>query len=150
MFSDGVSAEENDAQMSLSAAHATASASQGAAPSAAPSTAVGALVSRFTTPTGVHPPVVPSLGEAFANCKLATLAYVAKTAAVLIAAPETFGASFAVGALRIAGTSSALSSCIEQNENQQIQAGNLANQAADCRSEGATPLTTTDGVVCAK
>jgi hypothetical protein len=113
--------------------------------------AVSALVSRFTAPSGVHPPVEPSLGEALLNCKLATLSSVVNTAGAIAAAPETFGASFVIAALRLAGSSGTLVNCIDQNEKQQVAAANLANEAADCRREGAIPLTTTDGVVvCAK
>jgi hypothetical protein len=156
-LSDGVSAEEYDAQMCLSPLAPLANGAQTAAPASSapsgspPSPAVSALVSRFTTPTGAHPPVEPSLTEALLNCKVATTAYLANTAGVVIAAPETLGASFVFGALRIAATSAALISCIDQNEAKQVQDGNRANQAADCRNEGAIPLTTADGlVVCEK
>ena len=147
-LTDGVTAEENDAQMSLSSAHPVA----GAVPSAPPAPpAVSALVARFTPPAGSHPPVEPSLGAALLNCKVATAAYVANTVGVVALAPETLGWSFAVGALRIAATSAALVSCIDQSEAEQVRAGTQANEAEDCRNAGATPLTGSDGsIVCVK
>jgi hypothetical protein len=150
-LTEGVTADENDAQMSLSSAHPSAGAAP-SAPSTAPAPpAVSALVARFTPPAGTHPPVEPSLGTALLNCKVATAAYVANTVGVVALAPETLGWSFVVGALRIGATGAALVSCIDKSEAEQVRAGTLANQAEDCRSAGATPLTGSDGnVVCVK
>jgi hypothetical protein len=155
---EDVSAEESDAQMSLTSAHAVANASQSSAsapaaqpaPTAAASPAVSALVSRFTAPSGAHPPVEPSRGRALLNCSV-ELANVALTAGLVAAAiPETAGASLLAGA-RVGLAAVTLMRCVERDEAKQIQDGYHANQAADCRSEGAIPLTTQDGsVVCAR
>jgi hypothetical protein len=162
-LSGDVSGEEYDAQMSLPSAHPVAGTAPGVAagastaptPAPAPtptaSPAVSALVSRFTAPVGVHAPVEPSLGEALLNCKAATLSYAASLVGAAAAAPETGGMSVAALGVRILASGAALLGCIDQNKAQQVQEGNRANQAADCRAEGATPLTTADGVVvCAK
>lgn len=118
------------------------------APSAA-APAVSVLTPRFTAPSGTHPPVESSLAVAFSNCKAATAAYLANTAAVLVAAPSTFGWAFVAGAVRIVAVGADLLSCLKQNEAEQIQAGNRANQAADCRREGAVPIIDSAGnVVC--
>jgi hypothetical protein len=153
------SPEEIEAQMSLSAAHPTANSSQSsraapnapALPGAPPSPAVTELVSRFKAPSIVHLPVEPSLAHAIMNCKTATAAYIANTAATLIAVPETFGFAFLAGAARVVATGTALLSCIEQDEAEQIQDGQRADLAADCRDQGAIPVTTSDhSVACVK
>ncbi|HTA89886.1 MAG TPA: hypothetical protein VK745_09935 [Polyangiaceae bacterium] len=158
---DDVTAEENDAQMNLMSAHPAASATPSAAtapnaqpaaaaPTPPPSPAVSALVSRFTAPTGMHPPVEPSLTKALLNCKAAVGNYLINFAAVAISAPDTLGASLVAGSkVMIAGAN--VTACLDQNEAQQVSDGNRANQADDCRTVGAIPLTTSGGaVVCAK
>jgi hypothetical protein len=111
---------------------------------------VTALVSRFTAPAGTHPPVEPSLGEAMLNCKLPITNYLLSVAAVVAAAPETGGASL-IAAGKILTAAIGVQACLSQNEAEQVQNGNRAALAADCRADGAIPLTTTDGqVVCAK
>jgi hypothetical protein len=151
-FPEDVSLAENDAQMSLSSAHpaTTASAPAQSAPAAPPSPAVSALVSRFTAPTGSHPPVEPSLGKAILNCGLEEANFAGTAAGIILAAPETLGASLLAGVRLITG-GALIQRCINRDEAQQVQDGTRANLAADCRNEGALPLTTTDGaVVCAK
>lgn len=158
---DDVTAEENDAQMNLISAHPAVSATPSAAPApnaqpapaaptAPPSPAVSALVSRFTAPTGMHPPVEPSVSSALSNCKLPISNYLLSAAAIVVSAPETLGASLLAGA-KVLTLAAGVDSCLEQNEAQQVKDGNRANLAADCRAIGAIPLTTVDGlVVCAK
>ena len=139
--------------MSLSSAHPLVSSNQGppTAPDAPLSPAVSELVSRFKPPSVVHPSVEPSLGHALLNCKVATATYLANTAITLITAPETFGFAFAAAAARIAAGGAALASCIEKDGQKQVDEGNRANQAADCRNAGAIPLLDSDGnVVCEK
>ncbi len=158
---DDVTAEENDAQMNLISAHTAASATPSAAPAPnaqpaasaptpPPSAAVSALVSRFTAPTGTHPPVEASLGDALLNCKLPIGNLLLSVAAIAVAVPETLGAALLPGA-KVLWSGGGVMSCVNQNEAQQVKDGNRANLAADCRAIGAIPLTTTDGVVvCAK
>ena len=136
--------------MSLTSAHPGASAppSPAATP---PSPAVSALVSRFTAPSGVHPPVEPSLGKALLNCKAPIGSYVTTAATVLLAVPETYGASFALGVARIGMAAASVQNCLAQQETAQVTDGNHANQIAVCKSQNAIPLLTMDGaVVCAK
>jgi len=155
---------EAEAQMSLGSAHPSAlgsaasspapnaagGSSTAGGPSAPPSPAVSALVSRFTTPTVVHPPVEPSLARAVLDCGVEGANLALTSALVLAAIPETAGASLLAGA-RIGLAGASLLRCIERDEARQIQDGNRANQTADCRAEGALPLTAADGnVVCAK
>ena len=156
-LAEDISAEESDAQMSLTSAHAVANASQSSAPApaalpaaAAASPAVSALVSRFTAPSGAHPPVEPSRGRALLSCSV-EVANLALTGGLVAAAiPETAGASLLAGA-RVGLAAVSLMRCVERDEAKQVQDGYHANQAADCRSEGAIPLTTQDGsVVCAR
>jgi len=144
--------------MSLTSAHPNSLGSAGgspalsapSAPSAPLSPAVSTLVSRFTTPTVVHPPVEPSLARAVLDCGLESVNLALTSALVLVTVPETAGASLLAGA-RIGLAGASLTRCIERDEARQIQDGTHANQAADCRAEGSLPLTAGDGnVVCVK
>jgi hypothetical protein len=157
---DDVTVDENNAQMCLSAAHPSASSTPTSAPAPSalgprapaspPSPAVSALVSRFTLPSGVHTPVEPSLAKAMLKCTAEEGNLVGTAGLIIAAAPETVGASLA-GGFAIINAARIVRNCLADNEAQQIVDGNRANQVADCRSEGAIPLTTTDGaVVCAK
>jgi hypothetical protein len=150
-----IAPEELESGMCLTAAPPS-TASKAGTPLEAPSPpeaaqsspAVSGLVARFYEPSA-HPPLEPSLAEAVMNCKAATAAYVATAGAAVLAAPDTFGASFVLGALRIEASGAALLSCLEQNENKQLSEARVANLATDCRAGGAIPLTTGDGkVVC--
>lgn len=135
--------EEDEARMSLISAHPDA-----APPS--PSPGVTTLVTRFTK-VGTAPPPEPSLAHALLNCKLATFTYVANTATIVAAAPDSFGLSFVLGAARIAATSVALSNCIQQDEASQIANATRENAVTACHNDGGTPLNGADGsVVCAK
>jgi hypothetical protein len=155
-LTDGVSPEENDVQMCLSPLAPLANGAQTAAPSPSapsgspPSPAVSVLVSRFTTPTGTHPPVEPSLGKAIVNCGWEEANFAGTAAGIIIAAPETLGASL-LAAFRLTTGAGLIQRCINRDEAQQVQDGTRENLAADCRNEGAIPITTTDGaVLCAK
>ena len=145
--------EEDEARMSLIAAHPDASATAASTPlrvQPPPSPGVSALVTRFT-PTKTAPPPEPSLAHAFAGCKLETVGYAATVGGVLIAAPDSFGLSFAFGAARIATAGIALSHCLEQNEASQISSAARENAVTTCHSDGGTPLDAADGsIVCAK
>lgn len=141
--------------MSLTSAHPSSDGSAGGspapgAPGAPLSPAVSTLVSRFTTPTVVHPPVEPSLARAVLDCGLESVNFTLTSALVLAAIPETAGASLLAGA-RVGLAGASLTRCIERDEARQVQDGNHANQIADCRAEGALPLSADDGnVVCVK
>jgi hypothetical protein len=146
--------EENEARMSLISAHPDApnptTVAPAAAPSAPASPAVGALVARFSAPSGSHPPIEPSLGKAILECASPIGNYLLNLGIVVGTAPETGGVSLA-NAARVLSAASSAQTCIAQSEAKQVQDGTRANLAADCRAEGAVPLTTPDGnVVCAK
>jgi hypothetical protein len=149
---------ENEAQMCLSSAHPSSlgsaanspAASAPSAPSAPSSAAVSTLVSRFTPPTVLHPPVEPSLARAVLDCGVEGINLALTSALVVVAVPETAGASLLAGA-RIGLAGASLLRCIERDEARQIADGNHADQAADCRAAGALPVTTADGsVACVK
>jgi hypothetical protein len=157
---DDVTVDENNAQMCLSAAHPSASSTPTSAPAPSalgprapaspPSPAVSALVSRFTLPSGVHTPVEPSLAKAMLSCTSEEGTFISTAGVIITAAPETLGASL-FGGFAIINSARVVQNCLADKEAQQVVDGNRANQAADCRAEGAIPLTTTDGVVvCAK
>lgn len=149
---EATSAAENEAQMSLISAHPGTSPSQGSAPAAAaPATpAVSALVSRFSPPSGVHPPVEPSLSKALLNCSLEASNLALQAAVVIAAAPETLGASL-IGAARLTLPALVVQRCVERDEAAQVAVGTRANQAADCASQGAIALSLVDGgVICEK
>jgi hypothetical protein len=147
--------------MSLSSAHPDSVGSAGGAaipnapgaptaPGAPLSPAVSTLVSRFTPPTVVHPPVEPSLTRALLDCGVEGINLALTSALVLAAIPETAGASLLAGA-RIGLAGAGLARCIERDEARQVQDANEANQAADCRAAGALALAANDGsVVCVK
>jgi hypothetical protein len=144
---EGQSQEENSGQVCLAPVlPSTTSAETNAA--GASSNAVTSLVTRFTLPTGSHPPVEPSLRVAVANCGW-EVANPAVTVAATLVAPAGLAATLLTGARSLIAVGSA-ERCIERDEARQVLEGERANQAADCARDGAVPLTTADGsVVCA-
>ena len=147
----GASIEENNGQVCLISAHSReATPATPSAPAAPASPAVNQLVARFVKPTGVHPPVEPSLAHALGNCKMATASYLVASATTIAAAPETGGLSFWLGAAKIATTGAALIHCIESDETAQVEAGIRAYQNADCQAMGGVALAAGDGsALCA-
>jgi hypothetical protein len=145
---DGATEAENSGQVCLPAEHASA-APPGPALATPQAPAVTSLVARFSSPSGSHPPIAPSLNQALLDCKWE----------LSNAALNLSGAVIAVGGLAtaiIGGTRALVSvgvasSCIEHNEGEQVAEATRRQQAADCEQEGAVPLLKADGsVICAR
>jgi hypothetical protein len=149
---DGASTEENAGQVCLPPVQSSASDNAGSTellgPRAPSTPAVTSLVARFTAPTGVHPPVVPSLGHALSSCSWEIAGAALAAGGLLV--PAGLAATLISGGRAAIGMGSA-NRCIERDEAKQIADGERANQSADCERIGAIGLRTADdGVICAK
>ncbi len=148
---DGASAEENTGQVCLPSAQPASVSSvptEALGPRVPTPPAVTSLVARFTLPTGVHPPVVPSLATAVSHCGWEVAGAAVSAGGALVPNGDLVSLLFS-GARGVIGIGTA-NRCVERDEAQQIADGERANQIADCERDGAMPLLKADGsVICA-
>ncbi len=101
------------------------------------------LVLRFPPPVAQALPEPSGWGAAW-RCGLELANAVATTAAVAIAAPETWGASL-VGAARIGVAEGNFERCVERDEAKQVKDQSSALALANCESHGGIALSTVRG-----
>jgi hypothetical protein len=142
-----LSSAEDAAKMCLSTAPATEPSSETkSAPPAPLAPGVNALVARFATPTLSRPPAEASVAKAVLHCALPIGLYGASVGAMLLAAPETFGAAL-VPLLGVMRAAQSLDDCLREDEAKQVASANRETRGEACKALGAVALGTADGSV---